>query len=496
MDDLAPLKALIRERDSFHKEKMDAIVRKNSLLESEINLNRRKLYAYENREVAFKQSKEEFRQDVKELERASMLLSQKEREVESRGEDLERIRRKYEAQIRSLQDELDSKSTTLTNIIEEYKRYRETVAQDTVSRKSFDDLTREYENRVPKEAYDRMTIKVSELQRRIDHDFTPNENVEELRNKLKRLETNIDNHYVANHIYQRATETLKAVQNSVTVLEESRNSAQDELRKSEIRISGLKSELDDTQSVLKETSLKLGEIEISAEQLKIDRDKLREEAMINTQTMLESETEKNMLHTQVGSLKATSKRDAESRIASETQYVYMKEAFEKSQRRVRELEGAEAERDRCIQECEAWRNRVQGLIKSVETEAVRSQSIAAENEVLAQSYLDLSARHSMLELQSSVGNTLKSGFMSSTDGYSNTSNMALSPGSTSGLIGLDGETIDEGTLGTVSIGELGGERGIYLPPSSEGITAQADNTLMERLNHLEKRFLQVSASAS
>ena len=64
------------------------------------------------------------------------------------------------------------------------------------------------------------------------------------------------------------------------------------------------------------------------------------------------------------------------------------------------------------------------------------------------------------------------------------------------LIGLDGVTIDEGTLGTVRIGELGGERGIYLPPSSEGITAQADNTLMERLNHLEKRFLQVSASAS
>ena len=72
--------------------------------------------------------------------------------------------------------------------IEEYKRYRENIASETVSRKSYDDLTREYEQRVPKEAYDRMAVKVGELQRRMDHEFTPNENMEELRFKLKRLD--------------------------------------------------------------------------------------------------------------------------------------------------------------------------------------------------------------------------------------------------------------------------------------------------------------------
>jgi hypothetical protein len=65
------------------------------------------------------------------------------------------------------------------------------VGSDMVSRRSYEELQKEYETRVSKDAYDRLCVKLGEIQRRLDHEYTANENVDELRYKLKKMEQNI-----------------------------------------------------------------------------------------------------------------------------------------------------------------------------------------------------------------------------------------------------------------------------------------------------------------
>ncbi len=492
MDDLGPLKILLNERDAHYKEKLQSLNRKNSVLEQESEIYRRKLHAYEHREAAFNAAKEEFRQDVKELERASMLLSQKERELDVQSEDFDRRRRKYDAQIRQIQDELDDTSIKLTNTIEEYKRYRENIASDTVSRKSYDDLTREYEQRVPKEAYDRMAVKVGELQRRMDHEFTPNENMEELRFKLKRLEQNVETHYVPNHVFQRASENAKAMQSSVVVLEESKDAAMEELRKSEQRVSSLKSDLDKSDSTLKEYKLKLAEVQADAEKYKTERDQLREEALTSAQKLLDYETERNMMLTQIGNLKASSKRDTEARIAADDQNYYLKETADKALRRVRELEIAESQRDEAKQEVEDWRQKTNELIRSLDTEVAKTQGIVAENEVLAQSYLDLSARHNAMELHTHHSH----GTTGSAAGSPSGAPINASPHTLGQTHNSFSSTLHSDALMADTDGgkDINNDNGVYMPPPSDLYTAEADTELTSRLNALEQRFKMLNTA--
>ena len=493
MEELGPLKILLSERDAHYKEKLQSLNRKNSVLEQETEIHRRKLHAYEHREAAFNAAKEEFRQDVKELERASMLLSQKERELDIQSEDFERRRRKYDAQIRQIQDELDDTSIKLTNTIEEYKRYRENIASETVSRKSYDDLTREYEQRVPKEAYDRMAVKVGELQRRMDHEFTPNENMEELRFKLKRLEQNLETHYVPNHVFQRASENAKAMQSSVVVLEESKDAAMEEIRKSEQRVSSLKSDLDKSDSMLKEYKLKFAEIQAEAERYKVERDQLREEALTSTQKLLDYETERNMMLTQIGNLKASSKRDIDSRIAVENQNLYLKDTTDKALRRVRELEIAESQRDEAKHEAEEWRQKTNELIRSLDTEVAKTQGIVAENEVLAQSYLDLSAKHTALEYTHHSNSTTGGSIGGSPSGASfhPSPNAALEQTHHSFSSTLHSDALMVDVDGHKDINNT---NGVYMPPPSDHYTAEADSELTNRLNALEQRFKMLNTA--
>jgi chromosome segregation ATPase len=129
LEDLTPLKALIRERDVLHKEQTVQQTRKIALLSSELESIKRKLISYEQREIQFCSARDDFLRDVKDLERASSLLQRREHNVEVMNDDLERQLRKKDSHIRSLQDEIDAKSSQLTSTIEEYGRYRENVGE-------------------------------------------------------------------------------------------------------------------------------------------------------------------------------------------------------------------------------------------------------------------------------------------------------------------------------------------------------------------------------
>ena len=110
---------------------------------------------------------------------------------------------------------------------------------------------------------------------------------------------------------------------------------------------------------------------------------------------------KNMLLTQVGSLKASNKKDLEERANAEERAASFQSLCEGFTTRIRELERICADRDAIMAQCEDWRVRAETMQTNLETELAKGRSVAAENEVLASSFLDLSARASELELRES-----------------------------------------------------------------------------------------------
>jgi hypothetical protein len=400
-DDLLPLKALIKEREALHKEQSHQSSRRIALLEAEGDKNRVVISSYEAREIAFRKARDEFRRDVKDLERASMLLQQRENDVEAMKDDVARVSRKASANIRSLQDELDAKSSQLTTVMEEFTRHRETVSSEMVSRRSLEDLQRDYEQRVPKEAYDRVCVKVGELTRRMDHEFTANENVEELRHKLKRMEASIETQFVSNHVYHRAVEDMKAVQASVNVLDEAKELALEAARSSDSRLGTAQVELIAAREMIEGLEKALLGSRAEAEQCKGALIKATQNEENLQRLMLEAEMNKNMLLTQVGSLKASNKKDLEERANAEERAASFQSLCEGFTTRIRELERICADRDAIMAQCEDWRVRAETMQTSLETELAKGRSVAAENEVLASSFLDLSARASELELRES-----------------------------------------------------------------------------------------------
>jgi len=401
-DDLLPLKALIREREALHKEQSYQSSRRIQLLEAEVEKNRILVASYEARELGFRKARDEFRRDVKDLERASMLLQQRENDVEAKNDDLERSSRKYQSNIRGLQDELDAKSSQLSTVMEEFSRYRESVSADMVSRRAFEDLQRDFEIRVPKEAYDRVCVKVGELTRRMDHEFTANENVEELRHKLKRVESSIESHYVSKHVYQRALDDMKAVQASVTVLDEAKELALEAARNSDTRLAATQTDLATAVEKVGELEKDLIEARAEASQYKGALTKATEDIETLNRRVLEGEMNKNMLLTQVGALKATNKKDHEDRAGAEERAAAFQSLCEASQQRIKELEQICADREAVMHQCEEWRVQAETIQTSLETEMAKTRSVMAENEVLASSYLDLSARTSELELRETM----------------------------------------------------------------------------------------------
>ena len=401
-DDLLPLKALMKEREALHNERSKQAEHKIQVLQKECEKQRALLASYETREVAFRKARDDFRRDVKDLERASLLLQQRENEVDAKNDDLERQSRKYQANIRSLQDELDAKTSQLTTVMEQFGRFREQTSSETVSRRALEDLQKDYEQRVPKEAYDRLTVKVGELQRRMDHEYTPNENVEELRFKLKRFEQQIESSYVSNHVYQRAIDDMKTVQESVTVLDEAKNLALEASAATEARLASTQMDLNKALADKEKLEVAGAEARADAERLRGALQKLTESEETLTKTVLEAEMQRNNLLTQVGSLKATSKKDKEERMEAVDRAASFQVLCEASQQRIRELEADLRDRDELRSACDEWRSRAEQAQTSYETEAVKARSIAAENEVLASSYLDLAGRAEELELKSSM----------------------------------------------------------------------------------------------
>ena len=392
---LALATTLLQERDALHKARQETLIRECATHEHENLELKRRISVFEAKERARKAEGQSFQKDVADLEKAAQMLSDREREVETKAEDLERFTKRMYRQVARLESDLKRVKEEHADKTRELDSYKET------SNRKYEDLKQELERGVSKTEHEHVKAKCEKLQRQINVNMVSVDSVGKLNAQIDMLRRQIKDEHVHRSEYEKVLHENELIKEAAQIVEESQQQISDDataarqaLPALQDRVAQLEKELVNSRQLVTDLT------EVEKKQREDIEGYALQVSQLSHQVMV-LETSKASLCTQLGALKVNAKRDLELSGAHLTtkrqaegrveQLRIEKEQVELNLRETRNrLLLLEEKNSQLETHCD--------VIGKEAAERIRTtKQLAAENQVLSRSVLDLTERTQQLE---------------------------------------------------------------------------------------------------
>jgi len=392
---LALATTMLQERDVLHKDRLSSVMSKAVGLEFSNNELSQKLESMVKKEVVRAEGREAFRRDVQDLERAVKMLSEREREVQIKEEDMDRTVKRLQRQISHREAESNRLKDDFTNKHRELESFKETSAR------KYEDLKLELDRSVSRAEFEHVKERAVKLQARINTDMVSIESIGKQNAEMEMLKRRIKEDYVPRIEYDRLLSQKELMEETVKVIEDTLGRSSSGSKEAAERSSSLERRLARSEKELENARALISDlthIDAMHKKCALESDETIQKL---TMKLIELETNKASLLTQIGKIKLHSKFEHEEAVAAHTTKKQSDERLQILMRQNEDLSMQLRDKSARLHLADERNQSLEGMTSKLKTDTTEKErtmdSQVTENKMLTMSVQDLTTRTKQLE---------------------------------------------------------------------------------------------------